>query len=151
MKVIYRRINFHDGEELKFLASTDVEIPALFDADFSTDDESVQKMLKALEKFTDEDFCQIAVNERGQIVGYHIIKKVPYFNRFAGSIYTLWVSPDWRNKGYATELKRQGEAWAKDCGLDHIYTWVHADNSKMVKLNKAMGYQTVNYKMKKKI
>ncbi|MGZ3770252.1 MAG: GNAT family N-acetyltransferase [Bdellovibrio sp.] len=151
MKIKFRRIDFNSRDELYFIAKIDVGIPALFDNDFSTDDEAVEKMFKAMEKFTPEDFCEVGVNSKNEIVAYHIIKKTPYFNRFAGSIYTLWVSPEYRKQGIGTEIKKRGEAWAKDNGLDHIYTWVHADNLKIQNLNKELGFQIVNYKMKKKI
>lgn len=104
MKVKYRRIDFNNPDELNFIAKVDVGIPALFDNDFSTDDEAIEKMRKALGKFTPEDFCEVGINYKNEIVAYHIIKKTPYFNRFAGSIYTLWVSPEYRKRGVATEM-----------------------------------------------
>ncbi|MFM6930509.1 MAG: GNAT family N-acetyltransferase [Bdellovibrio sp.] len=151
METTFRQIDFTNRDELFFIAKNDVGVPALFDRDFSTDVEAIDKMLKALEKFTPDDFCEVGVNTKNEIVAYHIIKRTPYFNRFAGSIYTLWVAPECRNQGIATEIKRRGEIWAKENALDHIYTWVHADNTKMQNLNKDLGYQIVNYKMKKKI
>ncbi|MGZ3772698.1 MAG: GNAT family N-acetyltransferase [Bdellovibrio sp.] len=151
MEIEFRRIDFNNKDELLFIAKTDVTIPALFDSDFLTDELAIDKMLQALEKFTPQDFCEVGVNSKCKIVAYHIIKKMPYLSHFAGSIYTLWVDPEYRKQGIATEIKKRGEAWAKQSGLDHLYTWVHVDNSKMKKLNQDMGYEIVNYKMKKKL
>lgn len=150
-KVFYRRADLANKIEIEFIARADIEIPALFDADFSTDEKAFQDELKRFEKLMDEDFFDVAVAENNKIVGFHIIKKSPYFDRFAGCIYTLWVSPDYRRKGIATELKRRGEAWAKTSNLDHIYTWVHVDNIKMLNLNGELGYKKTHHKMIKKI
>ncbi|MGZ3809045.1 MAG: GNAT family N-acetyltransferase, partial [Bacteriovorax sp.] len=97
--VFYRRVDFTNKREIECIARADIEIPALFDTDFSTDEEAFQQELKRFEKFTDDDFFDVAFNNENQVVGFHIIKKTPYFDRFAGSIYTLWVTPEFRNKG----------------------------------------------------
>lgn len=151
MKIKFRRIDFKNLDELNFIAKIDVGIPAKFDGDFSIDQEAVEKMLQALCKFTDNDFCEVAVDPKNEIIAYHIIKKMPYMNRFAGSVHTLWVAPEYRNQGLATQIKKRGEKWAKENNLDHIYTWVHVDNLKMQNLNQELGYEIVNYKMKKKL
>lgn len=150
-KIAYRRVDLKNEKEINFIARADLQIPALFDKDFSTDDEAFQQELKRMEKLTDEDFFDVATNTNNEVIGFHIIKKTPYFDRFAGCIYTLWVSPDCRKKGIATELKKRGEVWAKKSTLDHIYTWVHVNNEKMLTLNNQLGYKTTHHKMIKKI
>ncbi len=150
-KITYRRADITNKEEIQFIARTDIEIPALFDADFSTDEKAFQDELKRMEKLTTDDFFDVAVSDAGEVVGFHIIKKSAYFDRFAGCIYTLWVSPKFRKQGIATELKSRGEVWAKELKLDHIYTWVHVDNNKMLKLNNDLGYKSTHHKMIKKI
>lgn len=149
-KINYRRADVANKNEIEFVARVDVEIPVLFDSDFSTNEKAFQAALKRIEKLSNEDFFDIAVNSIGEVVGVHIIKKSAYFDRFAGSIYMLWVSPKFRNQGIATELKRRGEIWAKELKLDHLYTWVHVDNSKMLKLNNKLEYKTTHHKMIKK-
>ncbi len=151
MEIKYRRINFENLDELNLIARIDVGIPAKFDSDFSTDKEAVEKMYQSLCKLTTNDFCEVAVNPKSEIVAYHIIKKIPYRDRFAGGINTLWVAPEYRSQGIAIQIKKRGELWAKDNQLDHLYTWVHVDNLKMQNLNKDLGYEIVNYKMKKKL
>lgn len=150
-KITYRRADIANKSEIEFIARTDIEIPALFDADFSTDEKAFQDELKRFEKLTNEDFFDVAISGSGKVIGFHIIKKSPYFDRFAGCIYTLWVSPGFRNKGIATELKRRGEVWARELKLDHIYTWVHVDNNKMLNLNRELGYKATHHKMTKKL
>lgn len=149
----YRRVEFNNDKEMIFIAETDILIPAKFDSDFPTDDKMVADRLKHFkEKFNEEDFFDVAVTTSNEIIGFHIIKKHPHFNnKNVGNIYTLWVSKDFRKQGVAKELKKRGEVWAKKSNLDHLYTWVHSDNSKMLSLNKQMGFEIVNYKMIKKI
>lgn len=148
--IFYRKADLQNKKEIELIALEDIEIPALFDADFSTDEKALQEELKRLEKITDEDFFDVAVSESNEIIGFHIIKKNAYFDRFAGCIYTLWVSPSYRKMGIATELKKRGEAWARELKLDHIYTWVHVDNHKMLSLNEERGYNITHHKMIKK-
>lgn len=148
-----RRANLKDDSELRAIAEVDVTIPAIYDADFVVNEEAVSKQAARLkEMFKEEDFFNIAINGEGKIIGYHAVKKQPYMNDlFAGNIYTLWVHPDFRNRGLAWSFKKSAEAWAKEQKLDHIFTWVHANNKGMIELNKNLGYEVVNYKMKKKI
>jgi ribosomal-protein-alanine N-acetyltransferase len=54
-----------------------------------------------------------------------------------------------RRSGIAKALKIRSEQWAKNSGLDHIHTWVHVDNAKMISMNKIMGYKTTILKMRK--
>lgn len=63
----------------------------------------------------------------------------------------MWVDSEFRRSGVGKELKRRGEDWAKKSKLDHLYTWVHVDNKKMIAMNEKLGYQTQNIKMVKKI
>ena len=151
-KVLYRRVDFSSEAEMIFIADTDTQIPAKFDDEFPTDEKMILERLKHFkEKFNQEDFFQVALDGQ-KIVGFHLIKKHSHFNnKNVGNVYTLWVSSEYRRSGIAKELKRQGEAWAKNSNLDHLYTWVHVDNSKMLNLNKKLGYEPTNIKMVKKI
>lgn len=151
-KIIYRSVDYNNEKELLFIADTDIQIPAKFDREFPTDEKMILDRLKHFkEKFNQEDFFQVAVDGQ-KIVGFHLIKKHPHFNnKNVGNVYTLWVSNEYRQTGIAKELKKQGEDWAKKSNLDHLYTWVHVDNSKMLNLNKKLGYEPTNIKMVKKI
>jgi RimJ/RimL family protein N-acetyltransferase len=152
-KWICRRVDFNNDKEMMFIAETDILIPAKFDSEFPTDEKMIADRLKHFrEKFNEADFFDVAVSESNEIVGFHVIKKHSHFNnKDVGNIYTLWVSKDFRKQGVAKELKRRGEDWAKKSNLDHLYTWVHSDNSKMLSLNKKMGFEIVNHKMIKKM
>jgi GNAT superfamily N-acetyltransferase len=90
------------------------------------------------------------VNDK--LVGYHLVRKVPYQrDLFAGCVYTLWVSPDFRRKGIGSALKERGESWARGLKLDHIFTWIHTKNVESLSLNKEMGYEVTHSKLRKKL
>ncbi len=145
----FRRASIENDLEIKFIAEIDNTIPALFDSDFVVNEQMNQDRMKFLKACKEEDFFDVVLADNKNIVAFHVVKKVPHFDRFAGRIDTLWIAPDHRKKGLAAALKLRAEKWAQEQGLDHLHTWVHADNRKMISLNEKMGYRTVNYKMRK--
>lgn len=145
----FRRANLQNESEIQFLAEIDITIPAKFDSDFPVNDKMIQDRVKFLKSASESDFFDLAIDDAQQIVGFHLVKKVPHFERFAGRVDTLWVSPKYRKSGIASTLKQRAEEWALGQNLDHLHTWVHADNSQMISINKRMGYKVVNYKMRK--
>jgi GNAT superfamily N-acetyltransferase len=153
MKFTFRRADLSNEAELRTIAEIDAGIPPLYDADFRNDAETIAKELDFFKnKLTGEDFFDVAVDTQGRIVGFHLVKKVPYLrDLFAGAVYTLWVDPIDRNNGVGTILKQRGEAWARQSKLDHLYTWIHSRNQPSLGLNEKLGYEIVNYKLKKKL
>lgn len=145
----FRRANLQNENEVKFLAEIDMTIPAKFDSDFPVNEKMIQDRIKFLQSASDSDFFDLAVDQDQKIIGFHLVKKVAYFDRFAGRVDTLWVSPSHRKSGLASALKCRAEEWALIQKLDHLHTWVHSDNTQMISINNRMGYEIVNYKMKK--
>jgi predicted kinase/GNAT superfamily N-acetyltransferase len=146
---IFRRANLQDEAEIKFLAEIDMTIPAKFDKDFVINEQMTLDRAKFLKSVNDNDFFEVVIDKNENIVGFHVVKKVPHFNKFAGRIDTLWVSPSSQKHGLASDLKKHAEAWAIEHNLGHLHTWVHSDNTKMISINERMGYKIVNYKMRK--
>lgn len=72
-------------------------------------------------------------------------------NLFAGMVYTLWIDPKYRNQGLGREIKTRAETWAQKHQLDHIFTWINTRNEPSISLNQKLGYEIVNYKLKKKL
>lgn len=145
----FRRAQIENDAEIKFIAEIDNTIPALLDSDFVVNEKMNQDRMKFLKSCQEEDFFDVVLDSHHNIVAFHVVKKVPYFDRFAGRIDTLWVSPNHRKKRLAFTLKQRAEKWALELNLDHLHTWVHSDNKKMKLLNEQMGYRIVNYKMRK--
>jgi GNAT superfamily N-acetyltransferase len=153
MEISFRRANTSNLEEIRLIAEIDSRIPPKHDSDFRFDEETVQKEMNfMLKKVSDQDFFEVAIDSRDQIIGFHLIKKDPYIrDLFAGNIYTLWVSPEYRRNGIGSTLKHRGEDWARKSGLDHINTWINTKNQKSISLNEKLGYEITSYKLRKKL
>ena len=153
MSITFRKANLANADEIRFIAEIDARIPQAHDPEFLCNENTINDRYEFLKnKTTHEDFFEVAINKEQKIVGFHLIKKKSYQeNLFAGSVDTTWVDPTFRGQGIALSLKQRGETWAKEQELDHIYTWVQTTNESSLSLNKKMGYEVVNIKLKKKI
>lgn len=152
MKFDFRRDYLDDESQLKHIAEIDITIPVLFDSLFKADEKTLQERILFLKKtYHGQNYFEVALDTRQMLAGYHGIRIENLYGTKIGTIDTLWVAPTYRQLGLATELKERGEAWAREQKLDHIYTWVHANNKPMVEINKSMGYEIVHYKFKKKL
>lgn len=153
MNITFRKANLDNADEIRFIAEIDAHIPQTHDPEFLCNEKTINDRYELLKnKTTLEDFFEVALNADQKIIGFHLIKKKPYQETlFAGAVDTTWIDPAFRGLGIAQLLKQRGEAWAKEQSLDHIYTWVQATNESSLSLNKKMGYEIVNFKMKKKI
>ncbi|MCU6794979.1 GNAT family N-acetyltransferase [Paenibacillus sp. WQ 127069] len=58
-------------------------------------------------------------------------------------IFQLWVHPDYRRAGLATQLKSKLEEEAQYHNVNLIYTHTEAVNDHVIELNKKIGYQEV--------
>jgi ribosomal protein S18 acetylase RimI-like enzyme len=63
----------------------------------------------------------------------------------------LWISPEFRKKGIATELKKKIEKIAIDRGVKKIRTNVYSSNKTMLDLNLKLGYEITRYDLEKKL
>jgi ribosomal protein S18 acetylase RimI-like enzyme len=152
MNVHYRQANLEDTNELNFLAEIDITIPPLYDPDFLVNEKTLLQHISLLkEKFKRDDFFEVATTPNGQIIGFHFVRKSAHFDGFAGSVFSLWVDPEFRKQGIGTKLKTHAESWAREHKLDHLYTFVHVDNKAMLALNHEMGFEHTHVKLKKKL
>lgn len=150
MELSYRNVDLNDPVEMGFIAATDMTIPALYDSLFKVNEKTISERLSQLLKCKADDFFEVAVDGSGKIVGYHALTqfKTPH-GLMAADIQTLWVDPEFRQRGIAKTLKTRGEAWAKAKGLHHIATFVNAKNERMVSLNNENGFELIGHKMRK--
>lgn len=56
------------------------------------------------------------------------------------AVFQLWVHPDYRRRGLATQLKQAMEEAAKECGVRALYTHTEETNAHVVELNRKLGY-----------
>lgn len=67
------------------------------------------------------------------------------------NIELLYVEPQFRKLGIATQLKIALEKWAKTMNAKRISSTIHKTNLPMISLNKDLGYQVSHVKMYKDI
>ncbi len=67
------------------------------------------------------------------------------------NIELLYVEPQFRKLGIATQLKIALEKWAKTMNAKRISSTIHKSNLPMISLNKDLGYQVSHVKMYKDI
>jgi ribosomal protein S18 acetylase RimI-like enzyme len=58
-------------------------------------------------------------------------------------VFTLWVEPDCRRRGYGTVLKDHMAEEARSKGASMIYTHTTVANTPALELNRKLGYQAV--------
>lgn len=151
MPITFRKADQNNKEEIVSIASTDAKIPLDFDKDYFYEPAFLESRINFFKELKKEDFFEVAIHEN-KIVAFHVVQKTPFFgNLEIASVITLWVDPDYRRQGIATELKKRGENWARNAGLEYIQTSVHESNMAMFELNQAQGYEVVQIKLRKKL
>ena len=151
MSIIFRSADQKNKDEIIFIASTDAKIPLDYDNDYFYEPAFLESRVKFFHEIKEEDFFEVA-SHQDKIVAFHVVQKTPFFgNLEIASVITLWVDPDYRRQGIATELKKRGERWAIKAGLEHIQTSVHESNTTMLELNQDQGYEAVQIKLRKKL
>jgi ribosomal protein S18 acetylase RimI-like enzyme len=58
-------------------------------------------------------------------------------------IFQLWVAPDHRRKGIASELMKKAERIARDSYIQMIYTHTESVNDHVVELCDKLGYEVI--------
>lgn len=58
-------------------------------------------------------------------------------------IFQLWVAPEERRKGIATELMKNAEEISRDNNIQMIYTHTESINNHVVELCEKLGYKTI--------
>lgn len=151
MNVAFRPVNMNDAKEVRFIAEADARIPLEYDSSHTFAESSIDARLDYYNQLATDDFFEVAIADKS-VVAFHIVKKIPYPPNFhVGSIISLWVHPDYRNKGLAAQLKTRAEQWAKDRGMIFMQTNVHKSNSRMLAMNQSNGYETVYINLRKKL
>ena len=85
------------------------------------------------------------------MIAAHFLQRMEIDKRPAAHIHGLWVHPNYRGKGLAAKLKETGEAWARKIGCQFMDSNVRVENSKMISLNKEMGYEVARFNFRKQL
>ena len=147
----YRKVEFGNEKEMRFVAEADSRIPLEYDSHYTFTATSIDQRLKYYQEFKDEDFFEVAL-DRDRVVGFHAVHIIPYPPDLkAGNIATLWVDPDYRKKGIASQLKARAEVWGRKNKLAFLQTNVHTNNKKMLAINQAAGFETAYIHLRKRL
>lgn len=82
----------------------------------------------------------IAAFENDEMVGFSVLKED------CGVFWLEWlyVQAELRGGAYASQLFDACETFAKNCGGDCLYVWVHPDNRRMLRFLSKKGYDGLN-------
>jgi RimJ/RimL family protein N-acetyltransferase len=152
VEIKFRSVDLNNVSEMQMIAEIDMTIPALYDSSFQVNQKTISDRLEQLQKCKEDDFFLVVENMQNEIVGYHFLNKMDHPNGLpVAQVQTLWIKPEYRKKGIATELKRRAETWAREMKLDHISTFVSNRNPAMLALNESLGYEVYGFKLRKKL
>lgn len=85
--------------------------------------------------------CLIVLNAAGQVIGHRILKiKVDAHGDRFGEGWNLFIDPDYRKLGIASQLMLEADAWFRAQGVKYLETGTHVDNVKMQNLYAKQGY-----------
>lgn len=149
----YRMLNISNGVEIANVAEIHENAPKHWKCDHNIEPGQIQKRIEQLKKPEGciDRFFQVAETNEGRIVGFHWLDIENNNDEIFGHIKSLWVKDEYQHQGIATELKKNGELWAKSKGAHHIKTTVHANNQKMIDFNLHCGYKKGFIEMAKKL
>lgn len=88
------------------------------------------------EDWFDADDFLLAVDERGELIGYNWLK----VEDDLGEIYVLGVSPDASGRGLGRTLTNAGLSRLRDRGVSTAALYVEADNEPAVRLYRSVGF-----------
>jgi len=144
-------INTNDIAEVEFICLRHIETPALWIENYSFSEEELNEIRTDFLKAIDRNilFGLTAKTEKG-IIGFIWAELLPKRPDVA-EIFSLWISPEFRKKGIATELKNKIEKIAIDRGVKKIRTNVYSSNKTMLDFNLKLGYKITRYDLEKEL
>lgn len=87
----------------------------------------------------------VATRETGA-VGVLSVGNAKDADGMAGELFGLWVHPDARGSGVATQLVKTGASLARDRGQTHLVYWVGTDNGRAVAFASGIGFRPTDFR-----
>jgi ribosomal protein S18 acetylase RimI-like enzyme len=107
------------------------------------------------EQYRNDDHAIFVADRDGDIVGCAYVKDKetpPVFARGAeANISEVYVAPDYRENGLASDLLDRAEAWAADRDCEYVTLSVNAGNGIARRVYESRGYETRRHKMDKRL
>lgn len=117
--------------------------PIEWSEDHSYTEEDLKRTVEQLKNAETNQYVLLARNPFEEIIGLHWVQLEQKPETKRGHIKSLWVHPDYRQLGIATQLKTLVEQWMAVNGVTEIRTQVYLKNERMVELNKRLGFDVV--------
>ena len=97
----------------------------------------------------DKNVCLIVKEEKNQIVGFaQVGLRVDYVEGCetspVGYLEGIFVMPPYRNKGYAKELIKHAESWAKEKGCSEFASDCELENLESLAFHLSIGFAEQN-------
>ena len=97
----------------------------------------------------DKNVCLIVKEEKNQIVGFaQVGLRVDYVEGCetspVGYLEGIFVMPPYRNKGYAKELIKHAESWAKEKGCSEFASDCELENLESLAFHLSIGFEEQN-------
>ena len=97
----------------------------------------------------DKNVCLIVKEEKNQIVGFaQVGLRVDYVEGCetspVGYLEGIFVMPPYRNKGYAKELIKYAESWAKEKGCSEFASDCELENLESLAFHLSIGFEEQN-------
>ncbi|MGD0587531.1 MAG: GNAT family N-acetyltransferase [Thermoplasmata archaeon] len=99
----------------------------------------------------DHHLCNLRDETTGTLVGESWYTASKKGGKVQFWIEWIWVEPQHRRKGYATQALQRLEEEARSLGADRLGLNVWMDNPGAIALYSSLGYQTVNMAMAKSL
>jgi len=155
MTITYRWLDYEDPDEVRHVLEIFYSIPEALNPWWVAPTESFleEVVLQAIaEETRDNTFAGVAFDGGdAMLVGFHVVRRFEEWGRIGAHIAALWVAPEWRGLGIGAELKRRGEAWAREIGASFLNTNVSVDNARMLEINRAQGFEPVKLNLRKRL
>ena len=132
---LYQDDDFEDV--INLVAKFRIALAKLKDRDKEKDLISAQKELN---NYIKKEYPIYVAGNDEKIVGY-LVCRVEDDVVWAESLYVL---PDYRQRGIGTSLYEKAEKLADDLGSDTVYNWIHPNNDKIINFLKKQGYDVLN-------
>lgn len=142
-------LDIRNDQDVTEVARIHCEAPAEWVAGHSYSADAVNRTVENLRSAERSSYVMLARNQEDEIVGMHWVQLEVRPEASFGNVFSLWVHPQYRQKGVATHLKELAELWLRRNGASEIRTNVYVKNRKMMTLNKKLGYKVVLVGMSK--
>lgn len=90
--------------------------------------------------------ARLLAESEDDVVGVASLGMTKTGDRTAGELFGLWVRPQARGTGVATQLVKQGAVVARERGQSQLVYWVSTDNGRAVAFASGIGFLPTDFR-----